>query len=113
MVLSANPRPFDFYPTTLVQIVTRGQTHNLGPIAGLNAYRFYFDGLIAYMHSGYRGKDMENAVSAVGVSSKMVVLTQTFERSVQRINLIKHVKGILEWPEVVEKLVAPRQPNKR
>jgi hypothetical protein len=111
MILNANPRPFDFYPTTLLQIVTRGWPHNLGPIATTtpNAYRFYLDGLIVYMLRDLRDKHIENWGSIVGVSPQLVVQTQTFEQSYQRANTIQHqVEATLQWPEAVKKLTAPR-----
>lgn len=63
MVRDGDPNPLDFYPTTLLQIASRGPAHNLVPIAidslvdtgdGVmhrdHVFRFYFDGLIARMH---------------------------------------------------------------
>jgi hypothetical protein len=63
MVRDGDPEPLDFYPTTLLQIASRGPAHNLVPIAEDNTFdigdglvhrhhvfRFYFDGLIAHMH---------------------------------------------------------------
>jgi hypothetical protein len=115
MVLSANPRPLDFYPTMLLQIVTRGWPHNLGSIAIAtpNAYRFYFDGLCAYMLRGLHD-GVETRKSVVGAAPQLVVQTQTFEESWQRANMIEHhVEATLQWPEVVKKLTAPRQPKRR
>jgi hypothetical protein len=110
MIITANPRPFDFYPTTLFQIVTRGWPHNLGPIADKNWYRFYFDGLHAYMLRNFRGRDVEKWKSVVGVSPQLVVQTQTFEQSYQRANIIQHQReSALLWPGAVKKLTTPRQ----
>jgi hypothetical protein len=106
MIINKNPLPLDFYPITLLQIVTRGWAHNLGPIAEKNWYRFYFDGLSAYMLKNFHGSDVENWRSVVGASPELVVQTQTFEQSWQRANLIQHrIEATLQWPEAVKKLV--------
>lgn len=58
LIVSRDAGRADFYATTLLQIVTRGPDHNLGPInrifanpesLDLNCFRFYFDGLVVHI----------------------------------------------------------------
>ena len=81
MVRDGNPRPFDFYPVDLLQIVQNGLPHNLGPFATDISFRFYFDGLIAHM---FRKLDLEFKQIErlmVGSSSTLVVQTRLFADS--------------------------------
>jgi hypothetical protein len=140
MVRDGNPRPLDFYPTSLLQIVSRGDQHNLGPIGkdflsdvgqlyqepgdkppaptkmfGFSTYRFYFDGLIAHMHRNI-GEQIEFANIAsflVGYSSTLSVMTQTWEHSFQLTNMIKHIhENTAQWPGEIRKLTANPQRRK-
>lgn len=111
MVRDGDPYPHDFYPTTLLQIVSRGPTHNFAPIAIDKTFdmgdetptrhcvfRFYFDGLIANMHRFMATtKGVEPFV--VGCASEIVVQTQLIDDSFQLDNLIKAVKETeAQWP---------------
>lgn len=104
MVRDGDPNPNNFYPTTLLQIASRGPTHNFAPIAvdetidkgdGTSirhcVFRFYFNGLIANMH---RFKATTNGIESfvVGCSPEIVVQTQLIDDSFQLHNLIKGVK---------------------
>jgi hypothetical protein len=112
MVRDGNPRPLDFYPTSLVRIVSRGDQHNLGPIATeFGTYRFYFDGLIAHMHRRLEQIDFEKAGSfMVGFSTTLSVQTQTWEHSFQLTNMLKHMQETSAmWPEQIRKLIGISQ----
>jgi hypothetical protein len=105
MVLNQNPDPLSFFPVHLTQIVTRGARHNLGPLkmttpidagAGngplmLNSYRFYFDGLIANIHTNISEKAHAEA-SAIYVGGDDIVIANCikFEDSFQASNMIQH-----------------------
>jgi hypothetical protein len=116
MVWVGNPHPLNFFPTILYQIVSLGDRHNSIPIVkdyvGNNhlemevhfkSFRFYFDGLIAIM---FREPNFAGGTSVVGPSSTISVLTQTWEHSFERINLIKLVQeATLQWPEAARKLI--------
>jgi hypothetical protein len=121
MVHDGNPRPIDFYPTMLTQIVSRGHTHNLGPIArdyagkyeeldvNISAFRFYFDGLIAIMCRtvNLRFGGLEQLI--VGCSPTLSVQTIVWERSFQHENMIKHrLETIAQFPEEIRKLARIR-----
>jgi hypothetical protein len=105
MVCDGNPRPLDFYPISLLQIVQKGLPHNLGPIVTDFSFRFYFDGLIVHI---FRNSDLEFEQFErlmVGSSSTLVVQTQTLEHSYQLANVKQHiVEGTLNWPEVINRL---------
>jgi hypothetical protein len=108
MVLNGNPRPLDFYPMNLLQIMTRGVQHNLGPFVKdyggkLSAFRFYFDGLIAIM---FRNTSLEIAGRhIVGFSPTLWVQTQTWEHSFQFTNMIQHMQeSTARWPNKIKKL---------
>lgn len=115
MVHDGNPRPLSFYPVTLVQIVTRGHTHNFVPLAQDNVvdigegrqyrhytFRFYFDGLIAHMH---RGEMREIGDLAVGNSRTLIVQTRSFKNSWQQVNLSKGwAESVIQWPKKFQRL---------
>jgi hypothetical protein len=109
MVRDGNPRPLDFYPTSLLQIVSLGDRHNMGPIATeFGTYRFYFDGLIAHMQR--RGEQIDFGKvgsSMVGFSTTLSVQTQTWEDSSQRTRMLQHMKETAAiWPGEVKKLLS-------
>jgi hypothetical protein len=132
MVCDRNPQPLDFYPISLLQIVTRGDGHNLGPFRkefvsdvgelyqdpddnspaptkmfGFSTYRFYFDGLIAHVH-----RDLGQQISLtefdrflVGNASTLHVMAQTWEGSFQFTNMLQHIhETTAQWPEQIKKL---------
>ena len=113
MVRDGDPEPLDFYPTTLLQIASRGPAHNLAPFAEDNTFdtgdgvmhqhhvfRFYFDGLIAHMH---RSKSIEGIEPfVVGCGPELVVQMQLFDDSFQLRNLRRlTAKTMLRWPDVI------------
>ena len=114
MVRGGDPNPLDFYPTTLLQIASRGPMHNLVPIEmdsmvdtgdgvirRIHVFRFYFDGLIARMHPSMTGiKELEPFI--VGGGSELVVQMQLFQDSFQFGNLQRSVaESVLQWPEAL------------
>lgn len=132
MVRDRNPQPLDFFPISLLQIVTKGVGHNLGPFSkaffsdvgelyrdpddnlppptkmfGFSTYRFYFDGLIVHVHRDL-GKQInltEVASFLVGHSSALMVMTQTGEHSFQLTNIAQHIhETTARWPGHISKL---------
>ncbi len=112
MVREGDPNPLDFYPTTLLQIASRGPMHNLVPIEmdsmvdtgdgvmhRVHVFRFYFDGLISRMHPSMTvTKELEPFI--VGGGSELVVQMQLLEDSFQFGNLQRLVaESVLQWPE--------------
>ncbi len=112
MVREGDPNPLDFYPTTLLQIASRGPMHNLVPIEmdsmvdigdgvmrRVHVFRFYFDGLIARMHPSMTAiKEIEPFI--VGGGPELVVQMQLFEDSFQFGNLQRLVlESVLQWPQ--------------
>lgn len=111
MLLNREASPLDFYPTSLLQMITRGPSHNLGPIPtnfgkGRNqfrTFRFYFDGLIAHIHRDVVPETL--GTHCVGASTILHVQTQTWEDSFQFSNMKQHIiEGTLQWPEIIGKL---------
>ncbi|UZE12804.1 hypothetical protein [Pseudomonas sp. B21-053] len=105
MVLNKNPYPLSFFPVQLTQMITRGPRHNLGPLkmttpldagAGngplmLNSYRFYFDGLIANIHTNVSEKvHAEASAIYVGGDANVIAICVKFEDSFQASNMIQH-----------------------
>lgn len=117
MVRDGDPSPLSFYPTTLMQIASRGPAHNLVPIAidetvdmhdGMEhryyVFRFYFDGLIANMHRSMANVE-ELSAFIVGGSNDMVVQMQLFDDSFQLANLRRSVaESVSRWPEASSRL---------
>lgn len=122
MVRNGDPNPLDFYPTTLLQIASRGPVHNLGPIArdstfdtgdGVerrhHVFRFYFDGLIAHMHRSMISlTGIEPFI--VGCGHDLVVQMQLFDDSFQLANLGRLVaEDMRRWPKETAKITGGRK----
>jgi len=121
MVLNKNPYPLSFLPIHLTQLVTRGARHNLGPMkmttpldagAGngplvLNSYRFYFDGLIANIHTNVSEKTHSEASAIyVGGDSCLIAVCVNFEDSFQASNMTQHgYEAITNHPDTMLKLL--------
>jgi hypothetical protein len=114
MVRDRNPRPLDFYPISLLQIVSRGPDHNLGPIRkefrsddeelAFSSYRFYFDGLISLMYREQIDRT-KFGTYFIGDASTLTVMTQTWEDSYQFANMLQHMRETTaQWPERIRKL---------
>jgi hypothetical protein len=122
MVRDGDPSPLEFYPTTLLQIASRGPAHNFVPVAidstidtgdGVkhrdHVFRFYFDGLIARMHRSMDSvKGLERLI--VGGDSDLVVQMQLFDDSFQFANLKRLVaESVQRWPEASTKITRGRK----
>jgi hypothetical protein len=106
MVLSRDPRPLDFFPIMLVQIVTKRHTHNLGPIVTEFSFRFYFEGLIIHMLHNLNWDFGSVEKHSVGFSQTLIVQTQMFENSFQFKNALRHIaESTLQWPEAVRTII--------
>jgi hypothetical protein len=105
LLLSRDPGPISFYPTTITQLSSIGNIHNHAPIAEIKVipglepgeptiempiFRFYFDGLIAHVHNHSSDDGYTAALGSliVGASEQLVFTTQTYEGSWQRDNLM-------------------------
>lgn len=102
MLLEGVPGPLEFYPTTLIQLSTRGPSQNLVPLAEqkkiqnlpglgyqtLPFFRFYFDGLIAHINRQTTGPIDQFRPGLVGEDVHLVLSTVTYESSFQRENLM-------------------------
>jgi hypothetical protein len=81
--------PQHLYPVNLVQLSTKGDTHNLTPILVSDeraprrflSYRFYFEGLI--MHFALTDPSSIGTIH-VGASDRLVVLSVPYEKSNQK-----------------------------
>lgn len=111
MLISRDTKPSCFYPITLIQLSTKGAIHNQTPFYDIKdivdpmyrtvnpvpIYRFYFDGLIAHIH--IQNKDdktfSELGSLLVGEKNDLVVVTQTYEKSFQKQNLIRIIANDL------------------
>ena len=114
MMLNRDPYPLDFYPTSLLQIITRGPSHNLGPVVKdfgggdsgqerIRTFRYYFDGLVVHMYHNLAVGKL--GTHCIGFARTLSVRTQTWEDSFQFANMKQHiVEGTLQWPEVIRKL---------
>ena len=71
------------------------------------AYRFYFDGLIAYVSFGLTQQEYEESRNMfVGENEYLLLACIPFERSWQYQNLIQHIKESKDgWPEHFSRLV--------
>lgn len=121
-VVSGDSSPLNFMPIHLIQHSTIGPRHNLGPIKGselpgepdaaapaiiASAYRFYFDGLVAYVCHDLSSEQYEEGKHLfVGESNSLLVGCVPFENSWQQTNLKNHIAAAqVEWPEVYDRLV--------
>ena len=119
MVRDGDPASLNFYPTTLMQIAAQGPVHNFIPLAideivdiegsqpwHRYLFRFYFDGLIAFMHRPRRdAKMIDFGKFVVGYSKELAVQTIPIEGAFQIENLLKaRFETHLQWPKTMEKL---------
>jgi hypothetical protein len=119
LVLKGLPGAQDFYPVTLVQMTTRGVTHNFAPLAVDETsdlgdgrifrryiFRFYFDGLIACFHRPIDGVEIPKyGRLIVGNEPTLAVQTIRAEGSFQVANLLKaREEAYLQWPNTMQRL---------
>jgi hypothetical protein len=123
MVPEGNPAPLDFYPIGLLQLVSRGDIHNLSPFVEeyrtkyegldthISAFRFYFDGLVVLVCKSI-SLDLEKIRPLiVGFSPALKVQAQAWERSFQLANMAQHtMETIAKWPDDITRLarIVPR-----
>lgn len=125
LLLDDDPGPVSFYPAQLIQLSTRGLTHNHTPIAStkiipftppnilrkeIPIFRFYFDGLIVHFHKhsaddGYTAS-LGNLV--VGNTNEIAVTTVPYEISFQAANLQQSIEEAeSKFPTVLDRLAWP------
>lgn len=103
----ATDLPDEFFPVTLTQISTRGEPHNLGPISqlkrgvavekykskDLHIFRFYFDGLVAHVHTSTDGKAVDGLwPMLVGPEDGTTLSMVTWEASSQASNMVALIR---------------------
>ncbi len=114
MVLERDPYPLHRFPMSLTQLATKGDVHNLTPLAQerpreafrgdrgtIPIFRFYFDGLIVHIHRESSAKDVAQLGDMiVGSSESLLLGTVDFESSWQRTNMDELVREATQrWPE--------------
>lgn len=114
MIVDGDHLPLSRFPITLTQLCTKGDTHNLTPLAQnmsrdptnpakgtIPIFRFYFDGLIAHFHRRTSAEDVAAfGDRSVGSDKQLTVLTVPFESSWQRENMDELVREAEErWPD--------------
>lgn len=113
MVCEGRVEPMSFFPVMLFQLSSRGEMHNLSPIAQRKSrhptdpekgtipiFRFYFDGLIVHFHRKDRAKDTDAmGPMMVGSGKELVVGLRPYDGSWQEGNL-EELKAETEerWP---------------
>lgn len=121
LVLEGDPGPAEFFPAALVQLSTRGDAHNMTPVAlekeapgpdgsrlKIPFFRFYFDGLIVHFHN--QSEAERSAVPGlgngrIGASEELKVGTVPFERSFQFENLRRSFAEMrADWPSEMARL---------
>ena len=120
MLVTGDPGPVNYYPIFLVQLSTLGKHQNLAPFSDtiylfdetmnhfyVPRFRFYFDGLIAWIlrpPSDSPGKYQNEAV--VGYGRTLLVSTVPYERSFQLENAEKHLRETIgQFPQQFLKLM--------
>ncbi len=119
MVAGGNPLPLHRFPISLTQISTRGDVHNLTPLAQsrprdiLNErkgsyliFRFYFDGIIAHFYRDISPAEVTAMGDMiVGAADRLTLGTVTFEKSWQRSNMDQLVREVSErWPDRLKRI---------
>jgi hypothetical protein len=110
MVLSGQVEPYEFYPTTLTQLITIGFPHNWSayrdtktiPNVGIEnsfrqveIFRFYFDGLIAHMHINDDPEIVKKQAGIfVGQASETLITTLQAQDSRQTKQFWDHVQNV-------------------
>jgi hypothetical protein len=107
ILLANDPAPLSFYPAVLCQLSTKGPTQNLSPFASTNywpienmtprslpIFRFFFDGLIAWIINDASADEIVTSGKhiVVGYDSTLLVPTVVYEGSFQMTNAIKGIR---------------------
>lgn len=114
MLVEREPLPLHRFPMSLIQLSTRGDIHNLTPLAQekprdfINAakgkipiFRFYLDGLIVHFHRRSNAREVGGLTDLlVAGGEHLIVSTVTFEASWQLNNMNELVREAEErWPD--------------
>ena len=114
MLVERDPLPLHHFPMTLIQLSTKGDIHNLTPLAqdklrdGTNAskgtipiFRFYLDGLIVHFHRRSNAREVAALTDLLVADGKhLLVSTVKFEASWQLTNMNELVREAEErWPD--------------
>lgn len=121
MIVTNDPRPLSFYPSTLVQFSTWGAARNLTPqswvvrtpdenmaMRKVPIFRFYFDGLIAwtYRNTSDSSYAERHAHALVGHGPKLHVAALPYQNWFQSRNMMKgSIAALEQFPEVMNKLL--------
>lgn len=104
--------PLNFYPISLVQLTSRGPSHNLTPLAQDMAefppgsgtspiFRFYFQGLIAHVFRPKAETPPDRAPFGVGTSDTLTLMARPYEGSWQEENLnVSLMEAYRDWPQI-------------
>lgn len=120
MLVTGHAAPLRLFPMRLIQLSTRGDVHNLTPLAqevprdfedpgkGVTPiFRFYMDGLV--IHYFRKVDDRETGALGgmiVGGAEELFVPTVPFETSWQRSNMERLIGEVAErWPERLSRIV--------
>lgn len=115
MLLNRDAGPIGFYPAQLNQLSSKGDIHNMTPIAAdkqmytpdgeptalLPTFRFYMEGLAVHMTRQDLGGDRirELGPLIVGNAEDLVVSAVSYEKSFQRENLQKLIAETMRLPK--------------
>jgi hypothetical protein len=114
LILDNSPGDPGYFGMTIIQVSTKGPTHNLAPIrremekddGGVYPYvRLYFDGLIVHVHTSK--VDVEKFRSMLlGYSNDLVLLAIDHERTFQFENMTKMIAEANNmYPGILKKLI--------
>ena len=114
MLVERDPYPMHLFPMSLTQLATKGDVHNLTPLAQerpreaysndrgtIPIFRFYLDGLIVHIHRKSSAAEVSKLGDMiVGGTDSLVLGTVDFESSWQRTNMDELVREAEQrWPE--------------
>lgn len=112
LVLEGKSGPLDFYPISLIQLSTRGPSHNLAPLAqdmqefpprtgSTPIFRFYFQGLVAHIFRSQEGATSNRAPFGIGTEETLSLMVRPYEGSWQEENLnISLAEAYRDWPQI-------------
>ncbi len=119
MLLTKSPKPFDFFPISLIQLSTLGPKHNLSPFISSKSvidfetgktfqvpfYRYYLEGLIIHIDIECQQKYGNTAKNPAIVGNNQHILLNTvdYADSYERENLKYVANERLSWPSSFQK----------
>lgn len=119
MLKEGDIAPLHFFPMSITQLSTRGDVHNLTPLAqnrprdvlgrmkgAVPIFRFYLDGLIIHIHRESSASEVAQLGDMmVGAADTLTVGTVTFNESWQRMNMDELVREATErWPDRLSRI---------